>query len=161
VYHAFLQGGAFGTDLDELHLCRANQSRDPVQIAIAVAKYTSSFGTFVKIPHLEGEKVFGSTKCKVYLPPRSEAYSHQHDRVNFSRLKVANAMAPINQSSIVDVGETNGPNLVITHNDTKVLECLCGDDIWRIEHYPPKSNSHCSMLQKDIKHYYKAIIISK
>jgi hypothetical protein len=55
MYHAFLQGGAFGTNPDELHLCRANQSRDPVQIAIAVAKYISSFGISVKIPHLEGE----------------------------------------------------------------------------------------------------------
>jgi hypothetical protein len=46
--------------------------------------------------HLEGEEVFGSTKYKANLPLRSETYSHQHDWVNFSRLKVANVMAPIN-----------------------------------------------------------------
>jgi hypothetical protein len=126
MYHVFLQGGAFGTNIDELCLCRANQSRDLVQIAIAVAKYTSSFGISIKIPHFKGEEVFGSTKCKVDLPPTLEANSHQHDRVNFSHSKVANAMAPINQSSIVDMGETNGPNIVITHNDMEVLEYLCG-----------------------------------
>ncbi len=70
-------------------------------------------------------------------------------------------MIPINQSSIVDVGETNGPDPIITHNGAEVFECLYGDDIWRIESYPMKLNSLCSMLQKDNKHYYKVRIISK
>jgi len=43
---------------------------------------------------------------------------------------MVNATTPINHSSIVDVGEGNGVNLVVTHNDAKVLECLYGDDIW-------------------------------
>jgi hypothetical protein len=29
----------------------------------------------------------------------------------------------------MDAGETNGPNLVITHNGVEVFECLYGDDI--------------------------------
>jgi hypothetical protein len=81
--------------------------------------------------------------------------------VNFFHLKVANATAPINQSSIVGVGETNDPNLVITYNGAIVFESLCGDGIWQIERCPPKSSSQCSVLQKDIKYYYKARIISK
>jgi hypothetical protein len=56
----------------------------------------------------------------------------------------------------VDVGETSNLDLVITHNGVEVFECLCGDDIC-----PLKSSSHCLVLQKDIKHYYKAKIISK
>ncbi len=59
----------------------------------------------------------------------------------------------------MDVGETIGLDLVITHNGVKVLECLCGTNIWRIECCPPKSSSCCLTLQKDAKHYYK--IISK
>jgi hypothetical protein len=45
LYYAFLQGGASRTDLDNNELClrRANQFGDPVRIAVAVAKYTSSF----------------------------------------------------------------------------------------------------------------------
>jgi len=74
---------------------------------------------------------------------------------------VANATAPINQSSIVDVGETNDPNLVITYNGVNFFESLCGDGIWKIEQCPLKSSSQCSVLQKDIKYYYKARIISK
>jgi hypothetical protein len=69
---------------------------DPIQIAIVVSKYTSSFGFFARISHLEGDEIFGSAKCKADLPLRLEADSHRHDRVNFSCPKVANAMIPIN-----------------------------------------------------------------
>jgi hypothetical protein len=61
----------------------------------------------------------------------------------------------------VDVKETNIPHHVITHNGVQVPKYFYGDGISRIEHCPSKSNSHCLMLHKDIKHYYKAIIISK
>jgi hypothetical protein len=50
------------------------------------------------MPHLEGEEVFGSTKCKANLPFGLEANSHRHDQVNFSHPKVANTLVPINQS---------------------------------------------------------------
>jgi hypothetical protein len=59
------------------------------------------------------------------------------------------------------VGKANGPDLIITHNGAEVLECLYGDGIWQIECCSLKLSSHCSMLQKDIKHYCKAKIISK
>jgi hypothetical protein len=61
----------------------------------------------------------------------------------------------------MDVRETNHPILVITHNGVEVFECLFGDVTWRIEHCPSKLNTLCSTLQKDIKHYCKAKIISK
>ncbi len=66
LYYAFLQGGAFGTSRDKNELCmrKANPYGDLVQIAIAIAKYTSSFGLFIKISHLEGEEVFGSAEHK-------------------------------------------------------------------------------------------------
>ncbi len=70
-------------------------------------------------------------------------------------------MAPINQSLVRDVGEGNNIDPIVTHNGAEVLECLCGDGIWQIERCPPKANNCCSTLQKDTKHYYKAIIISK
>jgi len=56
-------------------------------------------------------------------------------------MKVVNAIVPMNQSLIVDVGETNNLGLIITHDGVEVLECLCGDDISEIECYPPKSNN--------------------
>jgi hypothetical protein len=59
-----------------------------------------------------------------------EENSHRRDQVNFSCPKVANAMAPINQSLTMDMGETNSLDFVIIDNGANVLECLCGDDIW-------------------------------
>jgi hypothetical protein len=81
LYYAFLQGGASGTNLDknELCLCKANQFGDPIEIIVALAKYTSSFGLSIRILHLEGEEVFGSPKRKVDLPPKSEVDSHRYD----------------------------------------------------------------------------------
>ncbi len=98
LYYAFLQGGAFGTGLGKNELClrRVSKFGDLVEITTTIIKYTLSFSLFTKIPQLEGEKVFGSTKCKADLPHGSKKNSHQYDWVNFSCLKVANAMAPIN-----------------------------------------------------------------
>jgi hypothetical protein len=54
-------------------------------------------------------------------------------------------MTPINQLSMVDVGETNGPNPIITRNGAEVLECFYGDGIWQIEHWgPPPPPSACA-----------------
>jgi hypothetical protein len=47
----------------------ANQFGDQVEIIVTIAKYTSSFGFYARKSHLEGEKMFTSTKCKVDLPP--------------------------------------------------------------------------------------------
>jgi hypothetical protein len=98
LYYVFLQGGASRTSLDknELRLHRANQSRDLIKIVATISKYTSSFSLSVRILHLEGEEVFGSAKHKANLPRGLEIDSHRHDQVNFSHLKVANAIAPIN-----------------------------------------------------------------
>jgi hypothetical protein len=98
LYYTFLQGGAsrVGLDKNELHVHKASQFGDPVEIAIAVAKYTSSSSLSTRIPHLEGEEMFGSTKHKVDLPLGLKAESHRHDQVNFSHSKVANATIPIN-----------------------------------------------------------------
>jgi hypothetical protein len=63
--------------------------------------------------------------------------------------------------SIIDVGKGNDVDPVITHNGAKVLECFCGDGIWRIEHCPLKLINHYSALQKNTKHYYKIRIVSK
>ncbi len=79
-----------------MHLRKANQLRELIQIVVTFANYTSSSSLFTTILHLEGEEVFGVAKCKANLPLGLEANSHWHDRMNFFCLKVANVMAPIN-----------------------------------------------------------------
>ncbi len=148
LYYAFLQGGAYGIKLNKNELClrRVTQFGDQMQIVVAIAKYISSSNLFTRILHLEGEEMFGSTKRKANLLPRSKVNSHQHDQVNFFHPKVANAIALINQLLVVDVGEANGPHLIITHNGVEVLKCFCGDGNWRIERCPLKLNNCCLAL---------------
>ncbi len=86
--------------------------------------------------------MFESTKPKANLPLGSKENSHQHDQVNFSCPKVANATSPINQLLAVDMGETSGLDPIITHNGVEVLECFYGDKIWWIEQCPLNSNTH-------------------
>jgi len=70
LYYAFLQGGAFGISpkKNELFLSKVSWFRELIQIVATIAKYTSSSCLFARISYLEGEEVFGSTKCKENLP---------------------------------------------------------------------------------------------
>jgi hypothetical protein len=84
-YKVYLNGGRCerGRAKDELRLRRASQFGDPLQMANTIAKYTNGSSFIIRIPHLEGQEVFGSTKWKVYIAPMLEGDSHKHDHVNF------------------------------------------------------------------------------
>ena len=41
-------------------------------------------GLDTRVPHLEGETIFGSAKRKLDLPPGDDSDSHCHDRINYS-----------------------------------------------------------------------------
>ena len=47
-----------------------------------------------RVPHFEGEKVFGSTKQKLDLPLGDESDSHKHDRINYSIPKLGKGLSP-------------------------------------------------------------------
>jgi hypothetical protein len=55
-----------------LKLRSAKRSRDPKKIAQAVGKLSAGAGLNSRIPHLEGESIFGSTKKKLDLLPGNE-----------------------------------------------------------------------------------------
>ena len=44
---------------------------------------TTVAGVNTRIPHLEGDTIFGSTKRKLNLPPGDDSDSHRHDLINF------------------------------------------------------------------------------
>jgi len=96
-----------GLARDELRLWRASQFGDPLQMANTVANYTNGSSFAIRIPHLEGQEVFGSTKQRAKIAPGLEGDSHGHDHVNFSLLKV-NTMSSGFPSSNVDASESNG-----------------------------------------------------
>ena len=48
----------------------------------------------IKILHLEGEKVFGSSKHKLDLPSGNERDSYHHDCVNYNVPKLSKEVSP-------------------------------------------------------------------
>jgi hypothetical protein len=81
-----LAGYAFGmgSNLDELRLCATRCCKDLAKYAAGVSKLPNAEVFATKVLHLEGEEVFGSTKCKLSLPRGCEGNSHTYNKANFS-----------------------------------------------------------------------------
>jgi hypothetical protein len=86
-YRAYLKGKASGTgpSKQELKLRAARGSGDPKKIEEALSQLPGVEVATTRIPHLEGEEIFGSTKRKLDLPPGDDGDSHRPDKVNFSQ----------------------------------------------------------------------------
>jgi hypothetical protein len=95
-YHNFLKGigGGTGPDRSVLRLRSAIRSGDSSKIARAVGELSADVGLNSRVPHLEGEFIFGSAKRKLDLPPGDDSDSHRHDRVNFTLPKIGRKMTP-------------------------------------------------------------------
>ena len=85
-YRAYPKGKSFGTSSSkqELKLRATKYSSDPKKIAKALSQLGGVDIITTRIPHLEGEEIFGSTKRKLDLPPSDDGDSHRPDKVNFS-----------------------------------------------------------------------------
>ena len=95
-YQNLLKGDLGGTGLDKsiLKLHAARRSGDPAKMAKAINVVFEEAGLKSRVPHLEGENIFGSVKRKLDLPPEDESNSHRHDRVNFTTPKLGWYMTP-------------------------------------------------------------------
>ena len=85
-YRAYLKGYASGSgpSKEELRLRAARRSGDPKKIAEALNTLPEAEGVGTRVPHLEGEKTFGSTKRKLDVPIGDARDSHRPDKINFS-----------------------------------------------------------------------------
>jgi hypothetical protein len=133
-------------------------------MANLIAKYPSRSSFTTRIPHLEGQEVFGSTKRRVDITVRSENNSHRHDYVNFSQPRVNATSSGFNGSN-VDASESSGiirdEAFVLTFQGLKVEECVCRDGVWRIERCPPSLNTHYFAIQRGLIKHCDDIIIAK
>jgi hypothetical protein len=70
-YRAYLKGKASGTSLSkqELKLRAAKRSGDPKKIEEVLSQLLGVEVATTRIPYLEGEEIFGSTKPKLDLSP--------------------------------------------------------------------------------------------
>ena len=64
------------------------------KIAQAMGEFSADARLNSKVPHLEGESIFGLAKRKLNLPPGDDSDSHRHDRVNFTLPKIGYRMTP-------------------------------------------------------------------
>ena len=62
---------------------------------------TTMAGVNTRVPHLERETIFGSTKRKLNLPLGGDGNSHRHDRVNFVVPRFDKRMLPVEARSVV------------------------------------------------------------
>jgi hypothetical protein len=89
-YRAYLKGKASGTgpSKQELKLRAARRRGDPKKIEEALSQLPGVEVATTRIPHLEDEEIFGSTKRKLDLPPGNDGDSHRPNKVNFSQPRV-------------------------------------------------------------------------
>ena len=86
-YKAYLRGHASGSgpSKGELKLRVARRSGCPKKIAEALNKLPEAHGVGSRVPHLEGEEIFGSMKRRLDISIGDSMDSHRPDKVNFSQ----------------------------------------------------------------------------
>jgi hypothetical protein len=147
-YHNYLKGigGGTGPDRSVLRLRSASCSGDPRKIAQAVGDLSANAGLNSRVPHLEGESIFGSAKRKLDLPPGDESDSYRHDRVNFTLPKIGRRMTPTQSRRQREVSESIGdalPVISYTKNNLHVRESVCDPMAWHLERINPSSKVIC------------------
>ena len=80
-YRAYLRGHASGSgpSKGKLKLRAARRSGCPKKIAEALNSLLEAHGVGSRVPHLEGEEIFGSTKRRLDLPIGNAGDSHRPD----------------------------------------------------------------------------------
>jgi hypothetical protein len=115
-----------------------------------------------KIPHLEGEEVFVSLKCKSDTAFSDERESHRPDKISISRPHVQTRSARLNYSpSYVTTPHSptttdeeqphprthDAPQQLDRHHINAIEETLCNPVQWHIARLPKTSAKVCFALQ--------------
>ena len=129
----------------ELRLRDARRSGDPKKIAEALNTLPRAEGVGTRIPHLEGEETFGSTKRKLDMSIGDAGDSHRPDKINFSQPLVRTRSTPSVSQSSDDKGEQVQPNP--TRHVTVAFESDCDTSKWHIVRINHKSNARCQAQQ--------------
>jgi hypothetical protein len=146
-YRAYLKGKASGTGplKQELKLRAASCSGDPKKIEEALSHLPGVEVATTRIPHLEGEEIFGSTKRKLDLPLGDDGDSHRPDKVNFSQPQVQTrsrtAHTEFAGASVAGADKDELPHV------TTALESDCDMSQWHIARISHRSNCKCHAQQ--------------
>ena len=94
-YYQYLKGKRAGTNLGKeklfLYVAQSTtkQTGDPKVLNVAMAKLFGAEFFYIHEAYLGGKEVFGSQKRKADVLLGFESKSHQSDKVNFSRPRIA------------------------------------------------------------------------
>ena len=174
-YHNYLKGcgGGTGPRRSLLQLQHANRSGNSSRVVKLVDEISIEVGVNTRVPHFEGERVFGFAKRKLDLLPSDESDFHRHDRINYSIPKLGNRsvlqLKGVNATqSSIDPGTSNlsiSALLVCTRSGLPILEMPCSNPMaWRIERISSSASNVCqgytsngSKCNAKIAKYRKAV----
>ena len=147
-YRAYLKGYASGSgpSKGELRLRAARRSGDPKKIAEALNTLPGAEGVGTRVPHLEGEEIFGSTKRKLDVPIGDAGDSHRPDKINFSQPRVRTRSNTSASQSSGDKGKE--PQANASGHVTVAFESDCDTSKWHIARISHKSNARCQAQQQ-------------
>jgi hypothetical protein len=117
-----------GTNKAKLKLRVTTRSCNPQKLVEAISSLCKHNGLAFKIPHVKGEKVFGSCKRRMDLPPSLSMDSHRLDCVNFSMPKEGGQVVKGKTNAFVPFANIDkslsGSLKVFSRNGKKILEIL-------------------------------------
>jgi len=147
-YRAYLRGHAHGSgpSMNELKLRAATRSRDPKKIVEALNTLLGAEGLENRLPYLEGEEIFGSTKKKLDVPIGDVGDSHRPNKGNFSQLRVRTRSTTISTEMLQGKGKEADTN--ICPHVTIACESDCNTSKWHIARISHKSNAKCHTQQQ-------------
>ena len=147
-YRAYLRGHACGSgpSKGELKLRAARRSECSKKIAEALNSLLEAHGVGSRVPHLEGEEIFGSTKRRLDVSIGDAGDLHRPDKVNFSQPPVRTRSTKESKDSL----EGNGPQTQdnLPQYVTRAFERDCDTSKWHIARISHKSNARCSAQQR-------------
>ena len=168
-YQNYLKGrlGGSGPDRMVLKLRTASRSGNSKKVAQILVQLSTETKMNSRIPHLEGESIFGTAKRKLDLPPGDESDSHRHDRVNFTLPKLGRGMSPSQSRSLRSPSPIAGmpPSHVASSIDKQppsqvpltilglpIVESSCINPMgWRIERISGSATDLCKGYTVDGK----------
>jgi hypothetical protein len=147
-YRAYLRGHTSGSgpSKGELKLRAARRSGDPKKMAEVLNTLPGAIGIGTRVPHLEGEEIFGSTKRKLDVPIGDAGDSHRPDKVNFSQPRVRTRSTAASTQVMEDFEKQHMVNP--SQHVTVAFESDCDTSKWHIARINHKSNAKCQAQQR-------------
>ena len=151
-YRFWLEGGFLGKGpyQTSLKLKVAVRTGDPKLLVEAMRSYHGAEDLNIRNCALEGSELFGSTKRKLVLLPKSEYDFHCPDKVNYSNPH------PNTRSTRARIDESFKHDENLVSHTTNVLESKCYESQWCILRLPYPSKKECNAFQTNIGHPCRA-----